>query len=256
MIVRLLLSPWIFYFLTILGLILATLLVVKGKKQLITAKILEDRTDTTDFVYDMICAEFPKACVLKDAPVSCADAGGVQITQAIDILYVSRGGVMIISVINGDGAFDNPKTGPWRHRYIGANEKTVTTSLPNPFDTTIPAANILEGLLAGEKIYLDVQKIAVFSGNKVGMTTHYPEAVSVSSLVTYLRAFDQRTLLNGPQFRLASEVITAFAQYNQHKAMSQRRFPTPEFADGQPLTDLETETVSFDDRLSFIISNK
>ena len=211
----------------LLGLFLAITLVVKGKKRLITAKILEDRAAGTDFVYDLICSEFPKSCILKDAPVSCSEAGGVQITQAPDILYISRGGVMIISVVNGDGAFDNPKTGPWRFRYMGANNTPVTTSLANPFDTAIPAANILEGLLAGEKIYVDVHKIAVFSGCKVGMTTKYPEAMSVNDLITYLTEFDQRTVMNGPQFRLASEVITAFAQYNQHKALSTRRYTAP-----------------------------
>ncbi len=213
---------------------------------MITAKILEDRTDSTDFVYDIICAEFPKSCVLKDAAVSCADAGGVQVTQSVDILYISRGGVMIISVVNGDGAFDNPKSGPWRYRYV-TNDKTVTTALPNPFDTMISSANLLEGLLASEKIYLDVQKVTVFSGNKVGMTTQYPEVLTVANLTAYLKAFDQRDVINGPQFRTASEVITAFAQYNQHKAMSQRRFPTSDFSEDSFVTDQDPEAaLAFD----------
>ncbi len=237
MIIRFLLSPWIFYFLTIAGLILATILVIKGKKRLITAKIMEDRTASTDFVYDLICAEFPSACVLKDAPVSCASTDKVQITKSLDMLYISRGGVVIISVVNGEGAFDNPKTGPWRHRYLGSGDKPVTATIPNPFDATIPAANIIEGLLAGEKIFLDVQKIAVFSGTKVGMTTHYPEAINISSLLLYLREFDQRTVMNGPQFRLASEVLTAFAQFNQHKAMTSRKYNIPE----QELPEVENE---------------
>lgn len=219
MLVRFLLSPWIFYFLAILGLILATLVVMKGKKRLITAKVLENYQDNTDFVYDLMCAEFPDACILKDAPVAFGSSGGVHITQAPDIIYVSRGGVMVITVISGDGAYDNPKTGTWRYRYLGNGGKPVTVSLANPFDTMIPAANTLEGLLVGEKIYVDVQRLVVFSGSAIGMTVKYPEALAVKDLIDYLEAFNQKNTLNGPQFRNAAEVISAFTQYNQHKSL-------------------------------------
>jgi len=222
MIGRFLLSPWIFYFLSICGLVFAIILVIKGKQKLITASVLADRRDDVGFVYDLLCAELPGACILKDAPVGSAGTGSVQISQTIDILYISKGGEIVISVVNGNGAYDNPKTGSWRHRYLGNNGKTVTVTLPNPFDSTVPAANLLEGLLIGEKIYVDVKRIAVFTGSKIGMTMRYPEAMSVDSLLTYLRNFNQNSTMNGPQFRTASEVITAFAQYNQHRILTSK----------------------------------
>ena len=224
MIVRFLLSPWIFYFLAILGLISAIILIFKGKKLLITASVLEEKADSANFVYDYICAEFPKACILKDVPISSAGAGNVHVTQTLDMLYISGGGVVIISVITGSGAFDNPKTGTWRFRYPGNNGKPVTVNIPNPFDSTIPAANILEGMLAAEKIYLDVQRIAVFSGEKVAMTAKYKEAMTIDGLIQYLTNINSRMVMNGPQFRSASETVTAFAQYNQYKTINSRHF--------------------------------
>lgn len=236
MILRFLLSPWIFYFLAILGLILAIILVMKGKKQLITAKVLENGKEDTDYVYDLICAEFPGACILKEVPIASVGTGSIQITQTVDILYVSRGGIVIITVINGSGAYDNPKTGPWRYRYATANGKTVTVSLPNPFDATIPAANILEGLLAGEKIFLDVKRIAVFTGATLGMTTRYPEAMSVSDLIPYLTVLNQQSVMNGPQFRTASEVIPTFAGYNQQKILTSKYGANTSIAREEPKT--------------------
>jgi len=216
------LSPWIFYFLMILGMILTVLLIVKATKLFITSHVWEKYNDDSVFAYDLLCAEFPDACILKDVPVSSTGAKNVQISQSIDILYVSRGGVIIISVVNGTGAFDNPKTGTWRYRYPDANGKPVTLNIPNPFDVTIPAANILEGLLAGEKIFLDVNRVVVFTGSKIGLTNKYPEALSINELTAYIRAFDMRAVMNGPQFRSATTTITAFAQYNQHKNLTAR----------------------------------
>ena len=153
---KFLLSPWIFYFLMIVGIALAVIVIVKATKLFISSYVWEKYNDDNVFPYDLLCAEFPDACILKDVPISSTEAKSVQISQSLDILYVSRGGVMIISVVNGTGAFDNPKTGTWRYRYPDSNGKPVTVNIPNPFDVTIPAANILESLLAGEKIYLDI----------------------------------------------------------------------------------------------------
>ena len=219
---KFLLSPWIFYFLMILGAALAIIVIIKATKLFITSHVWEKYNDNDVFAYDLLCAEFPDACILKDVPVTSVGAKNVQISQSLDILYVSRGGVLIISVVTGTGAFDNPKTGAWRYRYPDASGKPITVNIPNPFDMTIPAANILEGLLAGEKIFLDVNRIVVFTGKKIGLTNKYPEAVSVTELVDYIHAFDQRTVMNGPQFRTAATTITAFAEYNQHKNLSAR----------------------------------
>ena len=217
---KFLLSPWIFYFLMIVGAALAVALIVKATRLFITSHVWEKYNDDCTFAYDLLCAEFPDACILKEVPITSTGAKKVQISQSLDILYVSRGGVVIISVVNGTGAFDNPKTGGWRYRYPDANGKPITVNIPNPFDVTIPAVNILEGLLAAEKIFLDVNRIVVFTGSKIGLTNKYPEAMSVNELTDYLKAFDQRAVMNGPQFRTASATITAFAEYNQYKNVS------------------------------------
>lgn len=198
---------------------------------MITAKVMESAKEDADYVYDLICAEFPDACILKNAPLASNETGGVQITQTVDILYISRGGIVVITVINGDGAYDNPKTGPWRYRYLASNGKMVTVSLPNPFDATLPAANILESLLAGEKIYLDIKRIAVFTASKLGMTTLYPEAMPLDDLIPYLHALNQQPVLNGPQFRTSAEIIPTYAGYTQQKILTSRygaRIPSEE----------------------------
>ena len=238
---KFLLSPWIFYFLMILGTVLAIVLISKATKLFITSRTWEKYRDNSSFVYDLLCAEFPNACILKDVPVSSTGTKGVQITQSIDILYVSRGGVLIISIVNGTGAFDNPKTGNWRYRYPDSNGKPITVNIPNPFDVTIPASNILEGLLAGEKIFLDVNRIAVFSGNKIGLTNKYAEAVHIDDLTSYIQSFDQHSILNGPQFRSAATAVTAFAQYNQYKNISAKHNLKTESISSKSKNDTDAE---------------
>lgn len=228
----------------IIGAVLAVILIIKATRLFITSHIWEKYNDNNIFVYDLLCAEFPDACILKDVPVSSTGAKNVQISQETDILYVSRGGVIIISVVNGTGAFDNPKTGGWRYRYPDSNGKAVTVNIPNPFDLTIPAANILEGLLAGEKIFLDVNRIVVFTGSKIGLTNKYPEALSVNELTAYIKAFDQRAILNGPQFRTAASTIIAFAEYNQHKNLSVRHGITKDNTAKADLENPEIDLIS------------
>ena len=204
----------------IMGISLSIVVIVKATRLFISSYVWEKYNDDNVFPYDLLCAEFPDACILKDVPISSTETKSVQISQSLDILYVSRGGVIIISVVNGTGAFDNPKTGAWRYRYPNENGKPVTVNIPNPFDVTIAAANILEGLLAGEKIFLDVQRVVVFTGHKIGVTHKYPEALTVNELTSYINAFNQRAVMNGPQFRTAATTITAYAEYNQHKNLS------------------------------------
>ena len=141
-----------------------------------------------------------------------AEEGGL--SCACDVVYVSRGGVLLLTVLPDTGNYDNPKIGPWRHRYINTRKEVVTLQKTNPFDTMAFFASVTEKLMMAENVLNpSVTRAVVFSADLVDFTTDYPECLTVGTLYDYVEAFNKRRHLNKEEYVKVCQALTACSDY-------------------------------------------
>ncbi len=167
-----------------------------------------------EHICDLLCERFPNATVYRNVYLLKESAAEQGLKCACDVVYISRGGVLLLTVFPDIGVYDNPKIGAWRYRYINTQKETITLQKANPFDRMSFFSSVVEKLLVSENLLNpSVTRAVVFSADLVDYTTDYPECLTVATLFDYVNAFNRRRHFNRSEYHKACEVISACSEY-------------------------------------------
>jgi len=225
------------YFVAVLFIItvlLAVYLIKESTKIFILDKIAGQKTRGTSFVYDLLKVRFKSAFIYKNVTLVDGNDDNPNIKPDCDILYISRGGILLITVIPDKGKFDNPKTGMWKYSYENIKHETVTLLRVNPFDSSIPQANVIEDLLTGQGLLnKTITRAVLFTSDEVEFESDYPEILIMGNLFDYIEEFDLSGELNSNELTIAVDTIDTYASINQETddmvsniSPDQKRFKT------------------------------
>ncbi len=207
-------SVYFLVFLCLIAAILTAMIIRRTVQILAINKLRKENSRGPEHIADLLAERFPNAEVychhyfLKNA---AKDDG---LKTACDVVYVSKGGVLLLTVLSKTGVYDNPKIGNWRHRYINTNKETVTVNLTNPFDEMAFFANVTEKLLLSEEVLNPaVSRAVVFSADLVNFTNDYDECLTVATLFDYVERFNARKHFTDKEFHRACEGVVACNEY-------------------------------------------
>lgn len=207
-------SVYFVIFLCLVGVGLALLLCREIIRILTINKLREGKGRGPSHVCDLLCERFPEATVYKNVRFLKEDAAKEGLKCACDVVYVSRGGVLLLTVFSDVGTYDNPKVGPWRHRYINTKKETITLQKPNPFDSMAFFSAVAEKLMVSEEVLNpSVTRAVVFSADLVDFTTDYPEILTIGTLFDYVEAFNRRKHFNSSEYAKVCQAISACSDY-------------------------------------------
>ena len=215
---KLLGSVYIVIFLALVALVVAFFLVREIVKIFSINALRKKKERDADHICELLSTRFPDAAVYRNVYLLKEEATQQGLKCACDIVYISRGGVLLLTVFPDVGIYDNPKIGTWQYRYINTKKETITLQKVNPFDRMAFFSSVVEKLLLSENILNPaVNRAVVFSADLVDYTTDYPECLTVATLFDYVDAFNQRKRFNRSEYHRAREVITACSEYLEKK---------------------------------------
>lgn len=207
-------SVYFVIFLCIAGCIVVFFLIREIIRILSINKLREGKNRGAGHVCNLLAERFPEAAVFKNVYFLKDEATKENIKSACDVVYISKGGVLLLTVFSEIGTYDNPKIGAWRHRFINAQKETVTLQKSNPFDTMSFFATVAEKLMVSESVLNpSVTRAVVFSADLVDFTTDYPECLTIGTLFDYVEAFNRRKHFNEKEFARVSDAIRACSDY-------------------------------------------
>lgn len=207
-------SLYFIFFLALTALVLAFFLLREILKILTVDRTRREKDRSARHVCDLLSERFPEATVYSNVRLLKKEAAEHGLRCVCDAVYISRGGVLLLTVLPDVGIYDNPKVGPWRHRYVNAKKETITLQKPNPFDEMAFFGTVVEKLLLSENVLNpSVSRAVVFSANLVDYTTNYPECLTIATLFDYVDAFNRRVHFNRQEYGKAAEAISACSDY-------------------------------------------
>lgn len=177
-------------------------------------KLRREKGRDAQHVCDLLCERFPRSTVMGQVYFLKDEALESGLSTTCDVVYVSRGGVLLLTVLPDVGVYDNPKIGPWRYRYVNTKKETVTLQMQNPFEVMAFFSSVVEKLLVSENVLnASVTRAVVFTADPVDYTKDYPECLTVGTLFDFLTAFDRRDHFTAREYRRACDVIAACSSY-------------------------------------------
>lgn len=207
-------SVYFVIFLCLVGLVLVLLLIREIIRILTINKIREGKNKGACYVCDLLSERFPEATVFKNVRFLKDEATSEGIKCVCDVVYISRGGVLLLTVLPDTGNYDNPKIGPWRHRYMNTAKEVVTLQKNNPFDAMSFFLAVAEKLMISEDVLNpSVTRAVVFTADLVDYTTEYSECLTLATLFDYVEAFNKRRHLNKEEYIKVCQAITACSDY-------------------------------------------
>ncbi len=204
---------------SMIAIVIATLLIKRSTKDLIHQKILNSEIPNVGLVYDVLANEFSHSCTLKNIylmnPKSASkSSSSTPVKPESDIVFVGKCGVLLITVINDKGEFDNPKTGPWHHRFKTPDGETRIVSKINPFDATIPQIRLVSELLADEGIYGKcIKRLVVLTQEKTRTVYTYPEVISINDLVDTVNKLNEKNIFSNAEIRTVTDLLSDYSEY-------------------------------------------
>ena len=219
-------SVYLIILLCLVALVLAFFLFKELISVLTINSLTKRKERDAQYICDLLSLRFPGAAVYRKVYLLKEEAAEQGLKCACDIVYISRGGVLLLTVFPDVGVYDNPKIGPWQHRYINTKKETITLQKPNPFDRMSFFSSVTEKLLLSENILNPaVSRAVVFSADLVDFTTDYPECLTMATLFEYVEAFNRRKHFNQSEFHKAKEVITACSEYLESRLPNKVKDP-------------------------------
>ena len=207
-------SVYFVVFLCLVGLVLTFFLIREIVRILSINKIREGKNKGASYVCDLLAERFPEATVYKNVRFLKEVAAEDGLRCVCDVVYISRGGLLLLTVLPETGIYDNPKIGPWRHRYLNTHKEVVTLQKNNPFDTMAFFATVAEKLMMEEDVLNpSVTRCVVFSADLVDFRTDYPECLTIGTLFDYVEAFNKRRHLNEAEYRKVCLSVAACSDY-------------------------------------------
>ena len=222
---KLLTSVYMILFLSLIACVLFFFLIKEILRILSINRTRRDSDRSSAHVCDLLCERFPKATVFRQVYLLKDEAADSGLNTTCDVVYISRGGVLLITVLPDVGVYDNPKVGPWRYRYINTKRETVTLQMQNPFESMAFFSSVVEKLLVSENVLnASVSRAVVFTADTVDYTRDYPECLTVGTLFDYIDSFDRRDHFNKKEYRRVCEAIAACSDYLE--SVSHKGFAT------------------------------
>ncbi|MBP3320832.1 MAG: hypothetical protein J6M12_00610 [Clostridia bacterium] len=217
-------SVYFVIFLCLVGVVLTLLLLREIIRILTINKIREGKGRGPSHICDLLCERFPQATVYKNVRFLKEDAAKDGLKCTCDVVYISRGGVLLLTVFPDVGTYDNPKISPWRHRYINTQKETITLQKTNPFDSMSFFSTVAEKLMVEESVLNpSVTRAVIFSADLVDFTTDYPECLTVGTLFDYIDAFNQRKHFNANEYAKVCQAISACSDFLEEKLPEEQR---------------------------------
>ena len=233
-------------FLALVAVLLFIPLIREIVRVLTINKLRRGKDRSAKHICDLLCERFPASTVYRDVYLLKDDATEEGLNNVCDVVYISRGGVLLLTVLPDLGVYDNPKIGPWRYRYVNTKKETVTIQMANPFENMAFFSSVVEKLLVNENVLnASVSRGVVFSADLVDYTRDYPECLTIGTLFEYIEAFDRRAHFNKKEYRQVCEAIAACSEYlegtsqNGFAPIEKIRIPkaartVPEIVGGEP----------------------
>lgn len=131
-----------------------------------------------------------------------------------DIVLVSNGGLLLITVIGGRGKYYTPKAGPWKKEQTNSRGDRLSTMLNNPFEATALQVKAVENLLEGGNLSgVPIYRAVIFTSERAIFTEHYAEILTPYTLFDYVDSLNKRKALTSVDVRVISNLISQFAEY-------------------------------------------
>lgn len=207
-------SPYTILFLSLAGCVVFFFLMKEIVRILSINRQRKEKGRDPEHICDLLSERFPRSTVYGQVYLLRDEALESGLGTTCDVVYISRGGVLLLTVLPDVGVYDNPKIGPWRYRYINTKKETVTIQMQNPFEQMAFFSSVVEKLLVSEKVMnASVTRAAIFTASPVDFTKDYPECLTVGTLFDYIEAFDRRSHFTHREYRKACEAIAACSEY-------------------------------------------
>ncbi|MBQ9467938.1 MAG: hypothetical protein IJU52_02915 [Clostridia bacterium] len=207
-------SIYTILFLSLAGCVVFFFLVREIIRVLSINRLRKEKGRSAEHICDLLSERFPRSTVNAQVYLLKDEALENGLGTTCDVVYISRGGVLLLTVLPDIGVYDNPKIGPWRYRYINTKKETVTLQMQNPFEIMAFYSSVVEKLLVSENVLnASVTRAVVFTADPVDFTKDYPECLTVGTLFDYIEAFDRRDHFTPKEYSKACEVIAACSAY-------------------------------------------
>lgn len=196
--------------------IIAIIVIKRATKNILLSKVEQGKTEGIDRICNLLCTEYSHKQVLRDLPLVKKDSvelADIEVKLSADVVFVGKCGVMLITIIDRGGEYDNPKTGEWKHRYKNSKGEIKIAKMTNPFDSTIPQLRYVSDLLTNDGINGKCVKRLVVMTEKVRTTYTYPEVLSIDELLDTIRMLSENNMLSPAEIRTAVDALYDYADY-------------------------------------------
>lgn len=168
-------------------------------------KIMREERNKKSFTYRYLCSRYSKRNTVRGVKLLIRSKDNPQgrFIADIGLVFVNKGGVMVIETIPGSGFIDMTPGGQW-NRII--NDKYYT--FDDPFLRNKKKTETMKRFLRSEGVEnIPVHSVVFFSGNNVKFSKRINGLVNANTLVPYLNDINRDKFLTGKEIRRVVKLL-------------------------------------------------
>ena len=168
-------------------------------------KIMREGRNKKNFAFNYMSTRFSRINTLKNVKLLINDsrANGGRYIADIGLVFVNKGGIVIIDTVPGSGFIDITEGGTW-NRII--NDKYY--SFADPFIKSKHNVHALKTFLRSEEVEnIPVHNLVMFSGKRVKFSKRIDGLVTAEDLAPYIKDINKDKFLTRGEIRRVVKML-------------------------------------------------
>ncbi|MBQ0102441.1 MAG: NERD domain-containing protein [Firmicutes bacterium] len=177
---------------------------INTKKKITALFAKKNRSES--FVPSLIKAQMLRPVLIRNAVLPEPVGNGSFVNANADLIYISHGGIAVMSLIGIPGAVDNSGTGDWT-----IQNNTGVTTIPNPLEANAHAVNAILQILKENSVFnVPIYNFAVFYGKKTVFRVKSNKLLTAKTLLPSLKDINRDKFLSNQDISDAYEAIGSY----------------------------------------------
>lgn len=168
-------------------------------------KLMRNGRNKKSFAFSYLSTRFSRMNTLRDVKLLINDPKGQNKKYVADIglVFVNKGGIMIVDTVPGSGYIDITEGGQW-NRLI--NDKYYT--FDDPFLRSKRNVSAMKTFLRNEGVEnVPVHSVVLFSGKRVRFSKRISGLVTADNLVSYIKDVNKDKFLTYSEIRSVVKLL-------------------------------------------------
>lgn len=167
-------------------------------------RILRESRNKKSFTFNYLYVRFSRSNVINDVKLLIRNKEG-QFLADMGLVFVNRGGVILIETVQGSGYIDITEGGPWNRI---SNNKFYTFA--DPFILCKNREKAMKSFLRHNGMdNIPVHSLVLFSGKRVKFSKKLRSLITAEELAPYLADINKDRFLSGKEIK---QVVKLFRQ--------------------------------------------